>query len=82
MIRLMRSLWRRDDYDLATNLDAPQRPFMLGTWMPDARQRVVRLRQLIDVSGTTSIRVDANAVAQPPNTRGFWERALRRRLTR
>ena len=86
-------------YDLAANLDTPHRAFMLGNWMSDTRQRVARLRQLIDVSGAaaikwevglrpfarpahdvativTAIRVEANGVAQLPNTRRFWERAF------
>ena len=60
--RFIRELFSRSSghaaylYDLAANLDAPQRAFMLGTWMPDTRQRVARLRQLIDISVATSVR--------------------------
>ena len=56
-------------YDLAGSVDGPHQAFVLGTWMPEQRQSVSRLRQLIDVASATSVQwdVEKRPFARPPD---------------
>ncbi len=56
-------------YDLAAVVDGPHQSFVMGTWMPEQRQSVSRLRELINVASATSIQwdVEKRPFARPPD---------------